>query len=97
MDPESVRKSTHNSLLPEGYKLVEDAWVNRGRRTYVHDEDASGALIRRLARVLGSHGWEMDIDRLRSLRHSVSGDMIELEPGGSDTTGHFLHHMKAFD
>jgi len=33
----------------------------------------------------------------RSFLNIGSGEMIELEPGGSDTTGHFLHHMKAFD
>jgi hypothetical protein len=96
MRPESVRASTHNSILAEGYKLVEDAWVKDGRRTYVHDDDASGVLIRRLIDVLRSDGWEIDKDKLRSLRHAAIGDMIELEPGGSDATGHFLHHMKAF-
>jgi hypothetical protein len=67
MRPVSVRASTHNSILAEGYKLVEDAWVKDGRRTYVHDDDASGVLIRRLIDVLRSDGWEIDRDKLRSL------------------------------
>jgi hypothetical protein len=95
MDREKVRKLTHDSLVAEGYKLVEDAWIANGRRTYVHDEDASRVLIRRLITVLRRDGWEMETDKLRSLRHPASGEMIELEPGGADTTGHFLHHMKA--
>ena len=95
--PLSAEVLTHNLIVAEGYKLVEDAWAKSGRRTYIHDDEASGAQIKILTRVLGNVGWEMHTDQLRSLRHPRSGDLIELEPGGSDTTGHFLHHMKAFD
>jgi hypothetical protein len=55
---------------------------------------ASSIQIKRLIEIFRSAGWEMDSDKLRSFRHIVNG-VIELEPGGSDTTGHFLHHMKA--
>ena len=95
MSPEHVRKSTHDHLVAEGYKLVEEAWTANGRRTYVHDEDASRVLVRRLITVLRRDGWEMETEKLRSLRHPANGEVIELEPGGTDTTGHFLHHMKA--
>jgi hypothetical protein len=95
MNPENVRKSTHDYLVAEGYKLVEDAWIANGRRTYVHDEDASRVLIRRLMTVLTRDGWEMETAKLRSLRHVATGEVIELEPGGADTSGHFLHHMKS--
>jgi hypothetical protein len=95
LKPMSSEVSTHNLILAEGYKLVEDAWEKDGRRTYMHDDDASSIQMKRLIEILRSAGWEMDSDKLRSFRHIVNGDMIELEPGGSDTTGHFLHHMKA--
>lgn len=95
MKPVSAEVSIHNLILAEGYKLVEDSWRKNGRRTYIHDDDASGTQIKRLIEILRSAGWEMDSDKLRSLRHIENGDMIELEPGGSDATGHFLHHMKA--
>jgi hypothetical protein len=32
---------THEALVSEGYKLIEDAWDEFGRRTYVHDDDAN--------------------------------------------------------
>jgi len=95
LKPESSEVSTHSLVLAEGYKLVEDAWEKNGRRTYMHDDHASGVQMKRLVEILRSAGWEMDSHKLRSFRHIVNGDMIELEPGGSDTTGHFLHHMKA--
>ena len=95
LKPVSAEVSTHDLILTEGYKLVEDAWEKSGRRTYIHDDDASSIQIKRLIEILRSAGWEMDSDKLRSFRHIVNGDIIELEPGGSDTTGHFLHHMKA--
>lgn len=89
--------STHDFILAEGYKLIDDAWVKDGRRTYIHGDDASAIEFKRLTAILRRVGWEIDTNRLRSLRHPASGDMIELEPGGPDTTGHFLHHVKAFD
>jgi len=48
-----------------------------------------------LAETLRPLGWEADENKLRSFRHRRAGEIIEVEPGGSDTTGHFLHHMKA--
>jgi hypothetical protein len=87
----------HDLLLVEGYRLIEDAWSEHGRRTYIHDDDASPAFVRMLAAKLRSVGWDIDRNNLRTLRHSVSGEIIELEPGGPDTSGHFLHHMKALD
>jgi hypothetical protein len=84
-----------NVLVSQGYKLIEDAWGRYGRRTYLHDHDATRAHITNLARKLGSAGWQIDRDRLRSLIHCRTGEFIEIEPGGSETTGHFLHHMKA--
>lgn len=94
MNAANVWKSTHDALVAEGYKFVEEAWIASGRRTYVHDEDASRVLVLRLITVLGRDGWEMDTDKLRSLRHPANGEVIDLEPGGTGTGGHFLHHMK---
>src|SRR4051794_22880512 len=87
LKPVTTEVSTHNLILAEGYKLVEDAWEENGRRTYIHDDDASGIQIRRFIVILRSAGWRIDSDELRLFRHIVNGDMIELEPGGSDTTG----------
>jgi hypothetical protein len=95
--PVTVQASTHDLLIQQGYKLVEDEWDNDGRRTVSHNDDASGSQIANLKITLGSAGWVMDSNKLRSFYHANSGEMIELEPGGEDTTGHFLHHMKASD
>jgi hypothetical protein len=86
---------THEVLTAQGYRLVDDAWEARGRRTYLHAEDATRGHIMGLAGTLRRVGWEMDTNKLRSFRHRGSDEIIEVEPGGSDTTGHFLHHMKA--
>jgi hypothetical protein len=86
--------TVHDHLTAKGYRLVEDAWSTHGRVTYVHDDDADRGHIADLAKVLGSVGWHKNRDKLRSFTN-VTGDEIEIEPGGADTTGHFLHHMKA--
>ena len=91
----SSRAHTHDLLVGEEYKLIEDAWEELGRRTYLHEEDASRAYVKGIARALGSAGWQTDPGKLRTFRHSHSQDEIELEPGGAEVTGHFLHHMRA--
>ena len=74
--------------------MTEDAWRGRGRRTYIHDEDATRSYFVGLTKRLRSGGWEVDRNNIRSLRHRITNEIIELEPGGAGTTGHFLHHLK---
>jgi hypothetical protein len=89
--------SLHDLIVSQGYRLVEDAWESNGRRTYLHDEDADRAFLNKLKRDLQILEWKADRNKLRTFGHARSGEVIEIEPGGSDTSGHFLHHMKAFD
>ena len=51
--------------------------------------------ISSLAKVLRSAGWELDPNKLRAFRHPVTGEIIEIEPGGEETSGHFLHFVKS--
>jgi hypothetical protein len=88
--------STHDILIQQGYKLVDDAWDSNGRKTYSHNE-ASGPEIANLKIALGSAGWMKDKNALWVFRQPLADEIIELEPGGSETSGHFLHYMKALD
>jgi hypothetical protein len=92
----TVGASTHEILIWQGYKLVEDAWDTHGRRTYSHDDDASRAQMVNLKYNLGSAGWVRDTNALWVLRQGKTDEMLEVEPGGAETSGHFLHHMKSF-
>jgi len=87
--------SIHDLLVSEGYRLVEDAWQTHGRRTYVHDDSADRSFVREISRTLRLAGWVPDNTVLRSFRNSATGELIEIEPGGADTSGHFLHHLKS--
>ncbi|GAA0005374.1 UNVERIFIED_ORG: hypothetical protein M2193_000219 [Bradyrhizobium japonicum] len=89
--------STHDILVRQGYKLVEDDWDKQGRRTYLNDENADRAFLGVLERSLRSAGWTLDRAKLRSFVRPEGGEVIEIEPGGAETSGHFLHHMKALD
>jgi hypothetical protein len=95
--PMAALKLTHDLLIQQGYKLIDDAWSLDGRRTYNHNDEATREFIGGLVKVLRSDGWEGDLHKLRSFRHSLRSEIVELEPGGSDTAGHFLHHMKTLD
>jgi hypothetical protein len=94
---DSLISATHEVLTAEGYKLVEDAWKEFGRRTYLHDDDADRDYIKGLARSLQSAGWRQYPRKMRAFLHPASQHEIEVEPGGSEVTGHFLHHMKPQD
>jgi len=87
--------SIHDLLFSEGYRLTEDAWQADGRRTYLHDDNADRSFVTGLARVLRAHGWVTDDTVLRAFRNCATGELIEIEPGGADTSGHFLHHLKS--
>jgi hypothetical protein len=39
--------------------------------------------------------WQLHKTELRAFTNSTSGELIEVEPGGADTNGHFLHHVSA--
>lgn len=90
----AVRKVVHNI----GYRLVEDAWRENGRRTYQHGDNANAAYMRSLAEVLEALHWHCAGGagrRLLSFTHITTGEMIEIEPGGAGLSGHYLHHMTA--
>jgi hypothetical protein len=82
-----------DTLCILGYRPEDDSWDTDGRRTYIHDDDATRAWITSMGKVLGRQGWERDTTQLRMWRRE--DQMIEIEPAGGDCTGHYLHHMKA--
>jgi hypothetical protein len=81
------------TFLNYGYRLVDDAWESEGRRTYMHDDEASRAHLADLQQALAKLNWSPHSSKLRSYL-SQAGEEIEIEPGGAETSGHFLHHMK---
>lgn len=86
---------TNAELLESlGYGLVEDAWSEHGRRTYVHGDDATREYILELAQLLKREGWVRHPSRLRVFHQPKTGHEIEVEPGGSEVDGHFLHYMR---
>jgi hypothetical protein len=94
--PVTVRTSTHELLIRQGYKLIDDAWRLNGRLTDEHNDDVTDEFVAGLAKVLRSAGWETHPIILRAFRHrTIADEIIEIEPGGTETSGHFLHYMKA--
>jgi hypothetical protein len=61
---------------------------------YPHDDAADQAYLKKLAQQLAASGWERAKRKLRTFHHTASQYEIELEPGGSETSGHFLHFMR---
>lgn len=84
-------------IVAQGYRLTDDSWDEHGRRTYIHDDDVARLHITSLCMVLKSAGWKNDCEKLWSFVHRDFAEIIEIEPGGAEVSGHFLHHMKSFD
>jgi len=82
-------------LMSAGYKLIEDSWNSHGRKTFAHNDKATREFLAGLAKVLRNAGWEPHPNKLRAFRHRAAQQVLEIEPGGADTSGHFLHHMKS--
>jgi hypothetical protein len=78
-----------------GYSLVENCWAIEGRRTYVNHEDADRDLLADLGRTLSAYGWKRHKTKLRSFSNDPSGELIEIEPVGAQTSGHFVHYLKS--
>jgi hypothetical protein len=76
-----------------GYRLAEDN--SDGRRTYLSDDDADRQFLKDLQATLSQYGWVGDKRRLRCFRCAATREFIEVEPGGADTSGHFLHLLKS--
>jgi hypothetical protein len=95
LTPVIVKTTIHDLLIQHGYKLIDDAWISQRRLTYIHDDDATREFIVGLGKVLRSVGWETHPNILRAFRHPESGEIVEIELGGSDATGHFLHLLKS--
>lgn len=81
-------------LLVLGYRPEDDSWDTDGRLTYIHDDNATHAWMTSTAIILGRQGWRRDKTNRYLFRHDT-GRLIEIEPGGADCTGHYLHVMKA--
>ncbi len=80
-------------LYALGYRPEDDSWDTDGRRTYIHEDDATRAYLITLRGILGRQGFDRDPNALRTFRRD--GEIIEIEPGGDGCQGHYLHHMKA--
>ena len=77
-----------------GYRLVDDSWSTDGRKTYAHDDDADRVFLTDLEMTLAVYGWKKNARKLRTFLNESTGELIEIEPGGAETSGHFLHHLK---
>lgn len=94
-----------DTLTVLGYRPEDDSWETDGCRTFIHDDDATQPFVKFVGDILQRQGWQWrrfrglhspfsNIVCLRSFAHP-SGQIIEIEPGGADCQGHYLHHMKA--
>ena len=84
-----------DTLTILGYRPEDDSWETDGRVTYCHDDNASVAYVRFLRRILARQGWCKSSEAIRAFRHPETDHLIEIEPGGADCTGHYLHLMRA--
>jgi hypothetical protein len=82
-------------LLAEGYRLIDDASGEHGRLTFLHGENPDRPFYLALSHTLRYAGLQIDPDALRTFR--LPGYVIEIEPGGAETSGHYLHLIETSD
>lgn len=84
-----------DTLMILGYRPEDDSWDAQGRQTLIHDDNADRGFLLTLANALAPQGWRRHPTDLRAFLHEASGEIIEIEVGGSNTTGQYLHHLSA--
>lgn len=78
-----------------GYRLVDDAWSDRGRKTFLNSEDADYDFIKELEAALSVYGFRRHPMVLRSFQNGETGEVLEVEIGGPETSGHYLHYFRS--
>ncbi|MFX6933853.1 hypothetical protein ABTH55_18740, partial [Acinetobacter baumannii] len=71
-------------LVSQGYKLVEDAGVEHGRLTFLHDDGADRPVLLALSHSLRYAGWRAEPTVPPAFRLPGTNHVIEIEPGGAD-------------
>lgn len=84
-------------LIADGYRLVDDAAAQHGRLTFQHDDNADRPFLLALSHALRYAGWQADDAVPPVYRLPGTRLMIEIEPGGADTSGHYLHLIQTAD
>ena len=90
-----MHQQVDEMLRQFGYRLVDDAWSERGRRTFLNSEDADYDFMKELEVALLPHGFKRHTTILRAFRNNDTGEFLEVEIGGPETSGHYLHHFKS--
>lgn len=93
VEAESGPPLTTVSLRALGYRIADEAWSTLGRCSFSHDEDATPAFLAALRASLARLGWKKHEAALRTFIDGAGG-LIEIEPGGADCSGHYLHVMR---
>jgi hypothetical protein len=82
---------TRELLTSLGYRLVDDASSEHGRLTFLHNDNADRPFLLALSHSLRYAGWKTGDAVPPVYRLPGTRLMIEIEPGGADTSGHYLH------
>ncbi|WP_298257103.1 hypothetical protein [Bradyrhizobium sp.] len=93
----AAMETTRQLILAQGYKLAEDALAEHGRLTFIHDDNADRPHLAALSHTLRYAGWQADDAVPPRYRLPGTRLIIEIEPGGSETSGHWLHLMDIAD
>lgn len=88
-DPE---QTSERLIIAHGYRLTERA--SSGRLTFLNDDDADRPFLLALSHTLRYAGWQADDAMPPVYRLPGTPFIIEIEPGGAGTSGHYLHLIR---
>jgi hypothetical protein len=90
-----MHQQVEQILRQFGYRLVDDGWDAHGRKTFLNSENADYDFMKDLESGLIKCGFSRHDTLLRAFRNGSTGEFIEIEIGGPETSGHFLHCFKS--
>jgi hypothetical protein len=90
-----MRQDIEQVLKQIGYRLVDDSWDDQGRKTFLNSENADYSFMKELESALIDCGFRRHETLLRAFRSGSTGQFLEIEVGGPETSGHYLHYFRA--
>ena len=89
-----MRQDIEQVLKEIGYRLVDDSWDDQGRKTFLNSETADRSFMKELELALVKCGFKRHETSLRAFRDGSTGEFLEIEIGGPETSGHYLHYFR---
>lgn len=74
---------------------MDESRDDQDRKTFLNSENADYSFMKQLESGLLECGFRRHETSLRAFLNGSTGEFLEIEVGGPETSGHYLHYFQA--